>query len=470
MTSTPGRVSDAVFAELAAGGGGAEALRALRAFQRWRTRLLVRGVVEEAKAAGHQHADLASHAYDLLEELETRAKDAIDAVLGYPAAGAWAWRAYQALAGDTRSDRADLGRLGALALASAIRAGVACEIRVPLSGGTLMLPSLGEITLPGGAGGGTADITVRPDGEDTEVRLGRSAVRVNPSGDGTGWRALGRFPVTEGFGPALDDLDPYRWPVDRDVAPRLTAGQRRTWGECLGAAWRILAAGHRTVADEVASAVTVLVPLRSVDFGQNSASARESFGAVALSEPRSGLGLAATFAHEIQHVKLTALIDMVDLTVPDDGRRYYAPWRPDPRPASGLLQGAYAFMGVADFWRRRLGRETGATAFRARVETVRWREGAYLVTGTLLRSGCLTERGEEFVAGMRRTLEAMLGEPADLASAAQAHREAEWHRDTWNRRNAGRAGVAPAAGSCRPPGRSGQVSGGSKSQSTRRPS
>jgi hypothetical protein len=36
---------------------------------------------------------------------------------------------------------------------------------------------------------------------------------------------------------------------------------------------------------------------------------------------------------------------------PDDGQRYYAPWRADPRLASGLLQGTYAFLGVSGFWR-----------------------------------------------------------------------------------------------------------------------
>jgi hypothetical protein len=39
--------------------------------------------------------------------------------------------------------------------------------------------------------------------------------------------------------------------------------------------------------------------------------------------------------------------------MPDDGHRYYVPWRDDPRPISGLLQGAYAYLGVTGFWRTR---------------------------------------------------------------------------------------------------------------------
>lgn len=44
---------------------------------------------------------------------------------------------------------------------------------------------------------------------------------------------------------------------------------------------------------------------------------------------------------------------MVTLTVPDDGQRFYAPWRDDARPVSGLLQGAYAYLGLSRFWRQR---------------------------------------------------------------------------------------------------------------------
>ena len=30
--------------------------------------------------------------------------------------------------------------------------------------------------------------------------------------------------------------------------------------------------------------------------------------------------------------------------------RVYAPWRPEPRPVVGLLQGVYAHLGIARFW------------------------------------------------------------------------------------------------------------------------
>ncbi len=43
---------------------------------------------------------------------------------------------------------------------------------------------------------------------------------------------------------------------------------------------------------------------------------------------------------------------LVPLVRYDRTETYYAPWRPDPRPAHGLLQGAYAYLGVTEFWQR----------------------------------------------------------------------------------------------------------------------
>lgn len=54
-------------------------------------------------------------------------------------------------------------------------------------------------------------------------------------------------------------------------------------------------------------------------------------------------------AHEVQHVKLGALLDLVELIKPDDGSRCYVPWRLDPQPTDGLLQGDSAYLDVSGF-------------------------------------------------------------------------------------------------------------------------
>ncbi|MGJ6965722.1 HEXXH motif domain-containing protein [Streptosporangium sp. G11] len=427
------RVSDTTVLTLAAGEGGADAVAELRAVQRVKNRLLVRGVVSEARSAGHPGAALATRAYDLLADLEGEAGEEVERVLRYPAVGAWAWRTYRSLTGGNGT-RDDPAQLGALAVVAAVRARAGCRVRLPVRDGAIMLPSLGRLTLPAGAGE-AVDVTVRPDGDGVEVDAGGLTVRVHPRGDRPGWQALRTLRVTPGFDLVVDDLDPYRWSAEEAVEPRLDRERFRAWETHMDEAWRVLTAHHETVAEEVGFAVSVLTPVKAPERGQNSASSRETFGTIAMSDPWHGVGLAATFAHEIQHAKLTALTEVIPLTLPDDGRRYYAPWRDDPRPAYGLLQGSYAYLGVAEFWRRQHRFERDAEAFRARVELARWRRAAYAVTGTLLAGGGLNERGEEFVARMRKTLEECAAEPVEPAAESQALREAEQHLDAWRRRN-----------------------------------
>jgi HEXXH motif-containing protein len=144
---------------------------------------------------------------------------------------------------------------------------------------------------------------------------------------------------------------------------------------------------------------------------------------------------AATLVHEVQHVKLSALLDLVTLTMPDDGQRFYAPWRPDPRPLAGLLQGAYAFLGVSGFWRRQREVADDSIRQRAEVEFVRWRAGAAQVIQTLRSSGRLTAAGQDFTGEMAQVLAAWRREPVSDEAVAAARREAELHLSTWQAEN-----------------------------------
>jgi hypothetical protein len=120
------------------------------------------------------------------------------------------------------------------------------------------------------------------------------------------------------------------------------------------------------------------------------------------------------------------------MTLPDDGRRFYAPWREDPRPVSGLLQGAYAFLGVAAFWRRQSRLADGEPAL---AEFVRWLTAVRLVVDTLGMTGRLTGPGEVFVSGMDHTLRQWEIEPIPPSALAVAKRANEEHRERWRQRN-----------------------------------
>jgi uncharacterized protein len=152
-------------------------------------------------------------------------------------------------------------------------------------------------------------------------------------------------------------------------------------------------------------ALRALVPLRTpADGRQASASARDSFGAIGMSVSGDPVVVAELLVHEFQHEKLGALLDLVELCPPGGPERYHAPWRPEPRSASALAQGTYAFTGVAGFWRERRSRLTGAPARRAAFQFAYWRAQVRFALDQLLHSGELTDDGVRFFTELRQTV------------------------------------------------------------------
>ncbi|NAS20864.1 HEXXH motif domain-containing protein [Herbidospora sp. NEAU-GS84] len=400
MSILPHRISDAAFSALASGGGGAAAAEELRSAQFSRHLMLLRGVVES-----FPEVKVAEEAFTVLADLQRGSGGAVETVLRYPAVGAWA---AQCLRGT-----ADPARLAAVALAAAHLAGRECRLPVTSRHGWVTLPSVGGFPATG-----AFDLSVGPGG-------------IRADGDPVdGWRPLARI-TAHGYTVTVDDLDPHRWPDDGIDLPRLDAPERDDWQSRLREAWDVLAERHWTVRDEVATTVSVLTPIGAPSDQPQSESSREAFGAIALSAPPDGVSLAETFAHETQHVKLYALMDVVPLTLPDTGDLYYAPWRPDPRPARGLLNGTYAYLGVTGFWRR----ERAAGHPRAEFEFAQWREAAHEATQALLAGRGLTAEGVRFTEGMARTLGKWAGEPVDAGVLDEARRAQSARRRAWEQRN-----------------------------------
>ncbi|WP_258039631.1 HEXXH motif-containing putative peptide modification protein, partial [Streptomyces sp. SM1] len=164
-----------------------------------------------------------------------------------------------------------------------------------------------------------------------------------------------------------------------------------------------------------------------------SASSGDAYGAMVIARPSSALALAEALVHEFQHSKLAVLIHLFPLVSDDRTERFYAPWRPDPRHLTGLLHGAYAFTGVAGFWRDRLAdpAHAGTAAYHFALRRTQSR----LVVRTLLTSGRLTEAGHALVTGLARTLDAWLREPVPAPARARARTAAALHRTEWRLRN-----------------------------------
>jgi hypothetical protein len=206
----------------------------------------------------------------------------------------------------------------------------------------------------------------------------------------------------EGLSVRLDDVDPYRGLRDPVGPERIDDSQIAAWRVLLADAWRLLATHVPELAAALAAGLDSLVPRPGVSSRSYSASSEEAFGSVVVTRPRDALSLAATLVHEFQHVRLGGLLRLVRLYADDTAERCYAPWRDDPRPVAGVLQGVYAFFGVASFWR--------AVALAGGSRSA-WFEFAYrrrqvgAALSALRGDAGLTAAGRRFLAGVAETFD-----------------------------------------------------------------
>ena len=426
--------------ELAAGFGGREALGHLRRAQRSLQRALVAAVHEAAAGLGPSAGGASARAgWELLTRVEADRPQAVDAVLGYPYTRVWAVRCLDRIRNGPRdaapqdpSLAADVSHLAAIAMATAIRAGLPAELQVPLRGGFVHLPSLGRFTIPGGGPAGTATVEYCPAGGGTftvaagGVRwtvtdLVPTPGRAAPTdGESRYWQPL-RHASAPGLPVALEDTDPFRdchhWPA----TPRLDDKAATSWDGQLGKAWDLIQRQHRTYAPGLAAGLGAIVPLAAAGAGQDtSATARHAFGAVAAALPADHATLALLLILEFQHVKLGAVLDMVDLFDPADRRRYRVAWRDDPRPLEGVLQGTYAHIAVTDFWRVRRQTAEGQAAQAAQAHFAHWRAASAEAIEILASSGALTPLGQMFVDGMRDSITPWLAEPVSPGAGGRS--------------------------------------------------
>lgn len=419
-------------------GGGAELAILLRA-QRSKTLTMLELVTRQAAAVRHPDAAAAASGRDLLARVQREAPDAADRLLRYPAIGAWAIETLLAL-GSSAPARARPGRLALIAGTAAIRGGLRARMEIPESecrDPGPHLPSLGSVTLPLGTRGGTAEL--RCQGGAAELSRGEVSVRIPQNLEaGSGWRPL--TTVTTGPGPGtlrliLDDADPCRLPGYSGSLNPLTAPERAAWRHRIEGGWRLLALHHQGTAADIRSLIGTISPLGPADGGTRSATSRYAFGTAGLSLPDDDAAMALTLAHEVQHAKLCALMDMVPLVSSPPGpdrALHYAPWRPDPRPMASLLQGLYAYLGVTRFWlRQRDVADRPNEAHRASVEFDRWRRACALVTAAAGASPELTRCGAVFVGGMAGVLRSWRHERVSPEARAEARRAADEHWKRW---------------------------------------
>jgi uncharacterized protein len=327
--------------------------------------------------------------WEIVRRIWSDHPDALDAALVHPYVRV---RAVERLARLDAGEHVDDGLLATIASVAAVHARTRATVTVPVRDGAVHLPTIGTYTVPG-----RQSTTVEVDTGDLRVD---GAERVDPI------RRLTAGAVTV----VLDDLDPFRDCHEHPAAPRLDDTAFAAWQASFEKAWDLLHKRYGEYAPAIAEGLTTIVPLASPGPGRSvSSAARHAFGSVGIALPEDPDTLCLLLLHEFQHVKLGAVLDLIDLYDRNDDRKYHAPWREDPRPLEGLLQGTYAHIAVADYWRRRSWQAEPETAAEAARQYDDWHPKTLTAVDTLAGSGALTGLGEQFVAGMGATLRSWRG-------------------------------------------------------------
>ncbi|WP_333771800.1 aKG-HExxH-type peptide beta-hydroxylase, partial [Streptomyces sp. IBSBF 2435] len=280
-----------------------------------------------------------------------------------------------------------------------------------------------------------------PAGRPVEVRRGPDGVWRSAA---SGWRPIRALWREDGRAVLIDDADPHRDeerrsnPYGLSVSGVLEPGQHARWRTAWRDAqpWLRLGGGERAAG--VGALLDCFVPLTRSPTAHSSATRGDAFGALLSSTPRSGLELATTLVHELQHARLLALSALTVLHTADDSPRYWAPWRSDPRPFDGLFQGAYAHLGLADFHLgvALSGGAPPAVRDAAWADHCRCRQQVAAALPQLLGSSRLTRQGRTLVTAMAAHHTRLTRHPPPDGHLARATAYVETARVIWRRQRA----------------------------------
>ncbi|MFD5186840.1 HEXXH motif-containing putative peptide modification protein [Streptomyces sp. NPDC058357] len=448
--------------------GDADTLGVLVRDQDTRRLLLLRALLDAAEAAPAalcppRALDRLRQDWALLETAERADRGAVRTVLLHPLAGPWVQRCLRGLSGSATATgpgpelRADLAHLSALAAAAAIRAGIPFTTRLTAHDGLLSLPTLGALRTASatsttvGIAFHDGELTMREEAAGPPLLAHTQPDGTTGSADPRWLPVLALPAVPSGTGPVpLDDVDPYRTdgggrrPHGLSAAPHIDDHERKAWAESWNGVVPLLRIGGEHRLTEAAVLLRCLVPLGpppgSGPTGESAAhcsgTRREAFGAVLSSKPATPAYFASTLVHELQHTKLSALGALVPLHHEDPEPRHFAPWRSDPRPFDGLLQGAYSHIALADYWQRfALAARRVTHRDLAWAEHARCREQVGAVLPVLAGSAALTREGRVLVNEMITLYHRLDDCPPPTGHLARAEAYVATTKVIWQQRN-----------------------------------
>lgn len=416
------------------------AVAALLDVEHSRRLLLMRAALDlgaDVPEVGAEDLEDVQEAWRLLEASQKLDPEAFRAVLLDPQVGLWVVALFRRLSRDDRAPvegeaplAVELGFLGRLAAAANIAVGADFRLRVPVRDGRVFLPGLGR-ALVGDVPGDSAEVWAR----DGVVRIVGAGTTVtlpgDPETDAPGWEGLRRLRAAHGgesLTLVLDDLGPYPAVPGLETAGRLTEDGFADWQSWITAMWRVLVDDHPDRARALSAGLLSVVPLpRGERLRARAASSSDAFGCVLLSEPDEDelpAQLGVALVHEFRHTLLNGLIFLEPLFEECD-ELFHAPWRDDPRGLGGLAHGAYAFSGVARYWRTR-GPE-GLAGF----EFALWRDAVREALTTLRDHPALTPLGHRLVAALTEQTAPWRTEPVGGRELRLARLSATHHHATW---------------------------------------
>jgi HEXXH motif-containing protein len=438
--------------ELAGGEFTESLIRRLRSAELSKNVLLLEAVRREAvRSRSDEIIAIIDSAREVLWAAQVSQPAAVARLLALPNFGLWAVECLIQLRTRTKQpDAADVGHLAAFAAVAALRTRQHCRLRLPVREGVIHLPTLGRVTVPSGTGLSWADFV--SDGHGATVASGSRELRLPAGTAGArGWTpAYSVAAKSNGMEIrlSLEDSDPFLArlaPSPCSISPSLA----QEWQQRLTETWELLTHYHKDVALGLAGTLTAIIPSFELEPGQPiTATSGWAWGAVLLSLPPDKLSFAEALTHEFHHLVLAAVEDITTLIGAAHDDLCYAPWRDDPRPRSALLQGSYAFFGVAGFWLRQSHAGSYADRQKAQIEFARRSENVWDALAELRDWTGLTAAGHLFVAQMADQLAGLLAEPMDPSARAAARQVNSEHRARWLRANdstAAGSSMMPAA-------------------------
>lgn len=425
----PHRLSWEDFDGLARNDDGIHVITELRQAERSRRLLLLRALVDESGKVPGIPGPLPSvdSAWELLARVEEKDPAVLELMLTHPYIGSWLGYTMRLLRNRISGVFplwVHVGHIHGLAAAAAIRARLDFHATVPVVLDGVMLPTLGFARIIPGSSYSVATI-ISAHGR-VEVRYEDSTTVISDpyAEDASGWwgvRHLAARSKGKSLAVRLDDLDPYRGLYEPISPDRLDHAETAEWRLLFDEAWRLIVRCLPATAAIFPVGLNSLAPVsRTAPFRIQSASSGEAFGSAVIAQPRDAASLAATLVHEFQHIRLSGLLHLTKLCEEDLRERFYAPWRDDPRPIGGMLQGIYAFFGVARYWRAVTLVGPPPLAHRAGFEFVRWRDATWRAVEAVLNDPSLTAPGQRFLSGIAERLNLWRGETVrnDLARLA----------------------------------------------------